>query len=167
MLYFSYPFIKDEKLKVDPFFYLTQEMLRQNSVQRNGGALRIILNSLLLLINTRLSKEKINPAKPMDASKDADNKEWAGYQEESPHFIEKDQLLKLLNMFVFGYPSPQACLPLFSMIYKDVSIKGRTWSRLTDLCIESKITINSIFNIDPKFKEEDSCSAKMRVFDKW
>jgi hypothetical protein len=60
MLYFSYPFIKEERYKSDPFVYTNIDYKGLDRIQRNGGAFRIILTSVLYLIEQK-SQRKLKP----------------------------------------------------------------------------------------------------------
>jgi hypothetical protein len=69
LVYFSYPFVKDEKFKSNPFVHLTSKMILNNSVQRNGGAFRIILNSIFILLDHKIRRESVHDKKPNVESK--------------------------------------------------------------------------------------------------
>ena len=106
LLHFSYPFIKDEKFKSDPFVHLTEDLILNDAIQRNGGAFRIVLNSLLFLI-------------------EAKNNRSVNLNVHVNELGQDYQLLKILSMFMFGQnPSKSQVHIEFASLNEDLDIGG-------------------------------------------
>ena len=146
LLYFSYPFIRDEKFKSDPFIHLSTDMILTNSIQRNGGVFRFLLNSVFILIEHKIKRERISEKEDLD-QKD----KW-------------DVLLGIIELFLNGYnPWESDENNLINEIKQISNLKGTEISWFLD----NDLFINPIFNIDPKFRVEGSWLAIMKQFNKW
>ena len=161
-LYLSHPFVRSDHINHHIFNDMINKYINENSIQRNGGPFRIIISSILLLIDSKIyqipkidnqsaKSSFVSDSTDLRLIKDlTDNKQYV--------------LLDLLLIFMIGWDDVYFFRKLFSNIYEKAPIEGKT--NINNF-LESKLCIYSIFNIDPKFTVENSCAELNSKFNRW
>lgn len=110
----------------------------KNSLQRNGGPFRIVICSLLTLIQARTKRN---------------------IQNKTTQLLDENDLLNKLTLLMFegDSKSQQVIDILVSDEIKLPDNKSKTYNKRT----------NSIFNIAPKFRVASSWEAKLTRYDQW
>ena len=121
-LYLSYPFVRSEQINYQIFNDIKFNSINENSIQRNGGAFRIIISSILTLIDAKISKDSIAELMSVRSSFISDSTEMRliGDLSKDRQFILLDLLLLLLK----GCDDIYFFKKLFSNIFELAPIEG-------------------------------------------
>lgn len=121
-LYLSYPFVRSEQINYQIFNDIKFNSINENSIQRNGGAFRIIISSILTLIDVKISKDSTAELMSIRSSFISDSTEMRliGDLSKDRQFILLDLLLLLLK----GCDDIYFFKKLFSNIFELAPIEG-------------------------------------------